>query len=573
MFRHIPLQDSATAAEALAPAPASPTAASVSGSRDCEVHRSESPWNPDFAGMTSSAWLPAFLRRRESMRPVRNRMPAVAVLTAAVLATTLAAGPVSAEPVTLTIVHVNDLDRLDGTGDRGGVARLAAVVDEVRANASHVLVTHGGDTISPSLLSSFDQGAHMIDLFNRVGLDAMVLGNHEFDFTPAVTVARIAEAGFPVLASNAVEPDGTLIDGVTEHLVIETGPYRVGMFGLTTAMTPMISSSDPVTFRPAAEVAAEQAAKLRDAGADLVVALAHTGRAEDEALMRLGVVDLLLSGHDHDMKVEIGDGTAFVESGAQAEFVTVVEIAMDTAEGRKGPRFVWEPSVRVVNTASVTPDPELQAAVDVYLGGLERELDVEIGSTAVELDSRRSVVRSRESAIANLFADAMRAATGADAALTNGGGIRADKVYPPGTTLLRRDIRSELPFGNKTIVLEVTGAALHAALENGVGGVEAGSGRFPHVSGMAFRFDASKPVGSRVDGVTVGGEPLDPARTYRLATNDFLGRGGDGYDMFAGAPRLIDAAAGKLMAAQVIEAIAAAGEVAPQVEGRIVRLD
>ena len=494
-------------------------------------------------------------------------------LAAAALAATLATGPVRAEPVTLTIVHVNDLDRLDGSDGRGGVARLAAVVKEVRASAPHVLVTHGGDAISPSLLSSFDKGAHMIDLFNQVGFDAMVLGNHEFDFTPAVTVARIAEARFPILASNALEPDGTLIDGVTENLLIKVGAYRVGVFGLTTAMTPMISSSDPVAFRPATEVAAVQARKLRDAGADLVVALAHTGRNEDEALIRQGVVDLLLSGHDHDMKVELGDGTAFIESGAQAQFVTIVEVAMDTTEGRNGPRFVWEPSVRIVNTVSVAPDPELHAAVEAYLAGLEHKLDVEIGSTSVELDSRRSVVRSRESGIANLFADAMRAATGADVALTNGGGIRADRVYPPGTTLLRRDIQSELPFGNKIILLEVTGADLLAALEIGVSGIAQGAGRFPHVSGMAFRFDASKLPGSRIAGVTVGGAPLELAHTYRLATNDFLGRGGDGYDMFAGAPRLIDTAAGKLMAAQVIDAIAAAGEIAPQVEGRIVRLD
>ena len=501
------------------------------------------------------------------------RRAGVAILSAAALAGILSAGPARAEPVTLTIVHVNDLDRLDGSGDRGGVARLAAVVKDVRARADHVLVTHGGDAISPSLLSSFDKGAHMIDLFNQVGFDAMVLGNHEFDFTPAVTVERIAEAGFPMLASNAVEPDGTLIDGVTENLLIEAGPYKVGLFGLTTEVTPTISSPDPVVFRPAAEVAAEQAVKLRDAGADLVVALAHTGRHEDDAVLRRGVVDVLLSGHDHDMKVEIGSDSTFVESGAQAEFVTVVDIAMDTAEGRSGPRFVWEPSVRVVNTVSVAPDAALQAAVDAYLGGLERELDVEIGTTAVELDSRRGVVRSRESAFANLIADAMRAATGADVGLTNGGGIRADKVYPPGTTLLRRDIQSELPFGNKTILIELTGERLRAALENGVSGIEHGAGRFPHVSGMTFRFDASKPPGSRVDGVTVGGEPLDPARTYRLATNDFLGRGGDGYDVFAGAPRLIDSASGKLMATQVIEAIAAAGEIAPRVEGRIVRID
>ena len=498
-----------------------------------------------------------------------------AALGAAALAVALAAaGPAArAEPVTLTIVHVNDLDRLDGSGDRGGVARLAAVVKEVRANARHVLVTNGGDAISPSLLSSFDRGAHMIDLFNRIGFDAMAVGNHEFDFTPAVTVERIAEAGFPMLSNNAIEPDGTLIDGVTEHLLFEVGPYRVGVFGLTTATTAVKSAPAPVTFRPATEVAAEQAKKLREAGADLVIALAHTDRAEDAALMRQGAVDLLLSGDDHDMKIEVGADTTFVESGEQAEFVTVVDITMDTVEGRRGPRFAWQPAFRVVNTAFVAPDPELQSAVDGYLSRLSEELDVEIGSTAVELDSRRSVVRGRETGIANLIVDAMRAATGADAAMTNGGGIRADRVYAPGTVLTRRDVLSELPFGNRTVVLEVTGADLLAALEVGVAGVEDGFGGFPHVSGMAYRFDASKPAGQRIAGVTVGGAPLDPARVYRLATNNFLGRGGDGYTMFASAPRIVDKNAGRLMTAQVIDAIAAAGEVAPRVEGRIVRLD
>ena len=130
-----------------------------------------------------------------------------------------------AEPVVLTIVHVNDLDRLDGSGDRGGVARLATVVREVRASASHVLVTHGGDAISPSLLSSFDRGAHMIDLFNQVGFDAMVLGNHEFDFTPAVTVERIAEAGFPILSEQCGRARRHARSTASpRHLLIEVRP-------------------------------------------------------------------------------------------------------------------------------------------------------------------------------------------------------------------------------------------------------------------------------------------------------------------------------------------------------------
>ena len=511
---------------------------------------------------------------RPSSRNAARAAAARALCAAVLVAGIVAASPARAEPVTLTIVHVNDLDRLDGSGDRGGVARLATVVDEVRAGAAgRVLATHGGDAISPSLLSSFDRGAHMIDLLNRVGLDAMVLGNHEFDFTPAVTVERIAEAAFPVLSSNALMPDGAPIDGVAGHLLLEAGRYKVGMFGLTTATTATKSSPAPVAFRPVVEVAAEQARTLREAGADLVIALAHTDRAEDAALMRQGTVDLLLSGDDHAMKIEVGRKTTFVESGAQAEFVTVVEVAMDTVAGRDGPRFVWEPSFRVVNTASVAPDPEIEAVVEEYLARLAEELDVEIGVTAVALDSRRGTLRSGEAAIANLIADAMRAATGADAALINGGGVRGGKVYPPGTVLTRRDLRSELPFGDKTVVLEVSGADLRAALEHGVGEVARGAGRFAHVSGMAYRFDASKPAGRRIAGVTVGGAPLDPARTYLLATFGFLGRGGDGYAMFAGAPRIVDAAAGVLSVAQVIEAVAAAGEVAPRVEGRIVRLD
>ena len=493
-------------------------------------------------------------------------------LAAAALAVVLGAGPAGAAPVHLTIVHVNDLDRIDGSGDRGGMARLAAVVKEVRASARHVLVTHGGDAISPSLLSSFDKGAHMVDLLNQVGVDVMALGNHEFDFTPAVTVTRIAEARFPVLSNNAIEPDGSLLDGVTEHLLLDVDRYRVGVFGLTTVVTPEISSPGAVSFRPVADVAAEQSAKLREAGADLVIAVAHTGHEEDAQLMRGGAIDLLLSGHDHDMRVEVGRRSTFVESGAQAKFVTVVEVTMDTVEGRRGPRFVWEPAFRVVNTVSVTPDPDIKAAVDRYLELLSRELDIEIGTTTVELDSRRSVVRGGEAAIGNLIADAMRAATGADVAITNGGGIRGDRVYAPGTTLLRRDIQTELPFGNRTVVLEVTGEDLYAALENGVGGVTEGAGRFPHVSGMAYRFDVSKPVGGRIAGVTVGGEPLDRSRTYRVATNDFMGRGGDGYSMFVDSPRLVDSTSGKLLAAQVIEAIAAADEIRPQLEGRIVRL-
>jgi 5'-nucleotidase / UDP-sugar diphosphatase len=211
--------------------------------------------------------------------------------------------------------------------------------------------------------------------------------------------------------------------------------------------------------------------------------------------------------------------------------------------------------------------------VQGYVDKLSTELDIEIGTTEVPLDTRRTTVRAQESAFANLMADAIRAAVGADVALTNGGGIRADRTYEAGTLLTRRDIQSELPFGNKTILIEVSGADLRRALENGVSAVEEGGGRFPHVSGLAFSYDASKPAGERVTEVLVDGEPLDDDATLKLATNDFIGRGGDGYAVFIDQPRIIDANAASLMARQVIDYIDAAGSIAPKVEGRITRLD
>lgn len=485
-----------------------------------------------------------------------------AIITAAILAVT----PVMAQD-TLTIVHVNDLDRMEGMGDSGGVARLATVIADVRAKGGKVLATSSGDSISPSLLSSFDEGAHMIALLNMAGLDAMALGNHEFDYGPDILRGRIGEANFTMLSNNAFEPDGTLIDGVTENMMIEVGDHTVGIFGLTTASTAVKSTPGDITFGDPVEVAAKTAAALREAGADVVIALAHTDRPEDDQLFAAGDVDILLSGDDHDLVIRYDGDIAMVESSSQASLVTVVTLDIETVEGRRGPRVEWSPAFNVINTAGVTPDPKVAAEVAKYEAFLSKELDIEIGATPVLLDTRRTTVRSTESAFGNLTVDAMRLETGADVAITNGGGIRGDKTYEPGTMITRRDVLTELPFGNKTVLLKVSGADVMAALEHGVSAIEDGGGRFPHVSGMTFSFNPAKPAGERVSDVMVAGAPLDEGASYLLATNDFMGDGGDGYAMFKGKPSIIEENAAELMAAQVIKAFEA-GTAVPVLDGR-----
>ncbi len=180
------------------------------------------------------------------------------------------------------------------------------------------------------------------------------------------------------------------------------------------------------------------------------------------------------------------------------------------------------------------------------------------------------MVRTQEAAIGNLIADAMKDAVKADIAITNGGGIRADKEYAAGSDITRKDILSELPFGNVTVLTEVTGQQVWDGLENGFSKIEDGAGRFPQVSGMKVVADKAKPAGSRVVSVEIDGKPLDPKATYKLATNDYMLAGGDGYTSLAGGKVTVDQRGGKLIANDVMVLVKKLGTVTSKVEGRIV---
>ena len=496
------------------------------------------------------------------MRALRHLAPSVAVLA-------LLASAASAAPVTVKILQVNDWDRIDEREGRGGYARLRAVLNRENAAAPEVLVVHAGDAISPSLLAGFDNGAHMIEILNQVSPDVFVMGNHEFDFGPDVAKQRVAEAKFPVVNSNVTGQEGSPFAGTVESRMVEVGGYKLGFFGLTTPETVELATAGYATFKPVLETAKAMAVKLRGEGADLVVAVAHTSLGDDLALMNQGVVDLIISGHDQDLRVIYDGKVAMTESFSQADYVTAIELSLNRVKDK----LVWRPSFRIIDTALVEPDAEAAALVKTYEDRLSKELDVPVGKTATELDSRRATIRGGEAAIGNLIADATRETVDAQIAITNGGGVRADRQYAAGSTLTRRDVLSELPFGNKTVKLEVTDAVLLAALENGFSQAEQAAGRFPQVSGLTVAFDAKRAPGSRVVEVKIAGQPLDPAATYTLATNDYMASGGDGYAALVGSRNLIDLAAARLMASQVIEYVASKGEVAPKVEGRIVRLN
>lgn len=500
----------------------------------------------------------------------RSHLPRFATRALAAAAMIFAlAQPAFADTVKVTLLLTNDIYKLDGAGDRGGFARLAGVVEVERAKGGNLLYAHAGDTISPSLMSSFDQGKHVIDLLNVAPPDVFVPGNHEYDFGRDVFLTRMAEAKFPVFAANLQDAAGQPLPGFAASKIYEFGEAKIGVVGLTADDSPVKSSPGDLKFLPTVETGVVEAAKLREAGADLVVAVAHANRAQDRALFDSRAFDVILSGDDHDLALWFDGKTVLAESKEEGEYVTAIDLAIDVEE-KDGKRSVkWWPDFRIIDTAGVKPSAAAEAKTKEYEALLSKELDIAIGTTETPLDSRKATVRGEEAAIGNLVADAMRAATGADIAITNGGGIRGNKEYPAGAKLLRRDVLSELPFGNRTVLIELSGADVRAALENGLGQVEQAAGRFPQVSGLKAKVDLKQPAGSRVLSVEIDGKPLDPAATYRVATNDFLLRGGDGYVMFAKGTVLLGERDGQLLADQVMDFVAKAGKVAPQPEGRI----
>jgi 2',3'-cyclic-nucleotide 2'-phosphodiesterase (5'-nucleotidase family) len=262
-----------------------------------------------------------------------------------------------------------------------------------------------------------------------------------------------------------------------------------------------------------------------------------------------------------------------VKAGYDAHYLAAIDLAVDRVKkGEEEEVEVVPTAWRYVSTAGVEPDPKIQAVVARYEAQLDEQLAVPVGIAAVTLDTRRSTVRTAESNFGNLVADAMRAGHGAEVALMNGGGIRGDRTYAPGTALTRKDVLTELPFGNVVVLIELSGADLLAALENGVSQVEDRAGRFPQVSGMSFTYDPARPPGSRIVEVDIGGRPLEPERFYKLATNEYVYGGGDGYAVLSRATPLIDPSGAILLTTMVIDHIARQREIAPRLEGRITRV-
>jgi 5'-nucleotidase/UDP-sugar diphosphatase len=491
-------------------------------------------------------------------------------ISALAMLAALAAVPAGAETVKLTLLGVGDVYNFEEEDGRGGFARLNAVAKAERAANPNTLYLFNGDMLSPSLASGFDLGQNTIDFTNLVPFDLAVPGNHEFDFGPENFFEKMKASKYPWAAINLTNGDGSAIEGLGGVMIKEVAGLKVALIPVAQDTSPEVSSTGSLKFGPTVDMGIAAAKAARDEGADIVVGVVQTNMENDRALMASHAFDVILSGDDHTYATAYDGVTAYVETSVDGQLLTPVDLTVEVTVKDDGSREIsWTPAFRFIDTATVTPDPETVAMADALRAKMDQTLDVEIGTLEAPLDSRRNVVRAEESTMGNLIADAMRAATGADIAIMNGGGIRGDTTYDAGRKLTRRDILTELPFGNVTVVTELPGSQVLLALENGVSQVEKGAGRFAQVSGLSYAFDASAEPGARVSEVMVGGAALEADKLYKVAVNDYILGGGDGYAALGGGRLVTDGPTGSLVANDVMAYVEKLGSVKMAVEGRI----
>jgi 5'-nucleotidase len=479
------------------------------------------------------------------------RVRAALVLLAGLALAGCAASPPCGErpPARVQLLLVNDVYQLDPVGGRGGLARVATLVRELRRETPHTLFVLAGDTLSPSVLSTLFQGRQMIEAWNALGLDAAVFGNHEFDFGPAILQQRMRESRFPWLGANVVEPATRRPwGGAQTGLVREWSGVRVGMIGVT--LPRAARSSNPgagIAFERPAESARQALAEL--GALDLRVGLTHLEVEQDRALANAVPLDVILGGHDHVPMVETEGRTLIIKAGADAVNVGQVEYEIGCGAQLLGRRHRLIPV-----GVDIAEAPDVAALVARYRAQANPRLDRPVAELRAPLDGRDSVVRREPAPLGRFVAEVMRGRMGADVGLLNGGAIRGNRVIPVGPLRLR-DVVALLPFGNIVALLEVDGAALRATLEHSVEALPQPAGRFLQTAGLTYVLDVARPPGSRIVSVSVRGEALDPGRRYRVAMPDFLARGGDGYTALAEATTVVPGVDGPGLIEIVVEAL------------------
>ncbi|WP_126425397.1 5'-nucleotidase C-terminal domain-containing protein [Brevibacillus marinus] len=414
----------------------------------------------------------------------------------------------------------------------GGLARMGRIIEETRKRQPNTLLVDAGDAPYNTNIGNLFAGASTIDVMNQMKYDAMVLGNHDFDFPVHVLERNARNAVFPFLSANTLYQNQQP-DFLRSSMVKEVGGVKVGIIGVTDDDSNYYThpkNVEGISFKNHFQAAQEALDEVKDE-ADIVIALAHLHGDNPVLPEKVKGIDLVIGGGQDVVDFpKIIEGAWLISPGKHAEVLNQINIQMFKGE------MVGVNFAHIFITDNLPEEPAIAAVIDEYAEKLDDKMKQVIGSTEVVLDGERQTVRLKESNLGNAIADSLRELTGADVALQNGGGIRAS--IDKGEITLE-EIYAALPFDNTVVMVEASGQTIWDALEHSVASYPAAAGSFLQVSGLTYTFDAAKAPGQRIVEVTIGGEPIDKQKIYKVAANDFLTGGGDKFTMLQDETKLL----------------------------------
>ncbi|HOT74469.1 MAG TPA: bifunctional UDP-sugar hydrolase/5'-nucleotidase [Candidatus Wallbacteria bacterium] len=442
----------------------------------------------------------------------------------------------------LSIYHINDVhSHLSQTKDSatkkyyGGASLLKTLLN--KANRKESLVLAAGDLVQGTLFYNFFQGAADIETFNAIGLDALCLGNHEFDGGVNALYDNYSKALFPALAANIdfkTNPSAAAL--IKPYTIFYKNGLKIAVIGID---TPQITSDTPkllsdITVSEPAVILKQYAVELRS-GVDLIIALTHIGYNEDLKLAsEIEEVDIIIGGHSHTevpvpVAVKNKSGVCMVaQSGAYLKYLgnLNLKVCPKNALLPGAPRYIYESGGLTYIGENITSDPVIESIVKVYEEQIGASVKVKFASTANILNGDRIDNRKIETNMGNLFADSIKSLTKADIALINGGNFR-ESITGPDITY--ENIYTAAPYDNPVVTIELSGAELIEDLKMTAARYDGDWGGFLQFSkGMKVKYENHAFISASLDGV-----PIDGARIYKVAMSEYMASGGDGHSTFA----------------------------------------
>ncbi len=442
-----------------------------------------------------------------------------------------------------------------------GYSRIAQMKKNSLKKTNSVLLFSAGDEIEGEPIVNLDEGENAINFMNLTGYDAMTLGNHEFNYGADRLMQLRDKAKFDMLSANITRTVGGELIFDAGKVFHEPNGMNVCVFGLTTPETKTASKPTDVTGidfgagENLYKAAQDQVDQFADDNCTLIIALGHLGIDKEvtpnrsiDVLEHVKGIDVFIDGHSHtfedQMIMTTVGNSLLVSTGCYGHFLgKLVSDGVTT-----GVEIL--PAPQSILTDDEDEDTEL--FIETANNEVQRKLSVAFAKTKVFLNGERNEIRSHETNLGDLVADAVayeaEQTTGKkiDGTILNSGGIRAS-IQIGNVTM--NDLKTVLPYRNTISVIEVQGKDILEALESANFNTPEPTSVFPQVSGIVFTIDTAVPFekgelypdsiyyapakpGSRITIESIGGKPFDPDKIYRIAMSDFMASGGDTYYVF-----------------------------------------